>query len=88
MATLRLPAIYQWPEIAEDGGLLAYGPRITRVYRQMARQLFKLVHGTKPADLPVEQPTVFELVANIKAAQAMGLDLPATFLARVDTVIE
>ena len=58
MAT-RLPAIYQWPEIAEDGGLLAYGPRITRMYRQMARQLIKLMHDTKPADLPVEQPTVF-----------------------------
>jgi putative tryptophan/tyrosine transport system substrate-binding protein len=84
----RLPAIYQWPEIAEDGGLLAYGPRITRIYRQMAHQLVKLMRDAKPADLPVEQPTVFELVANLKTAQAMGLDLPKTFLARADLVIE
>jgi putative ABC transport system substrate-binding protein len=86
--TKRLPAIYQWPEIAEEDGLLAYGPRITQMYRQMARQLVKLMHGTKPADIPVEQSTVFTLVANLKTAQAMGLDLPATFLARADEVIE
>jgi putative ABC transport system substrate-binding protein len=87
-AVLRLPTIYQWPEIAEDGGLLAYGPRITRVYRQMANQFFKLMRGAKPADLPIEQPTVFDLVANLKTAQTMGINLPATFLARVDTMIE
>jgi putative ABC transport system substrate-binding protein len=86
--TKRLPAIYQWPEIAEDGGLLAYGPRITQMYRQMARQLVKLMHGVKPADIPVEQSTVFTLVANLKTAQAIGIDLPATFLARADEVIE
>jgi putative ABC transport system substrate-binding protein len=76
MALLRLPAIYQWPEIAEDGGLLAYGPRITQMYRQMARQLVKLMHGVKLADVPVEQPTVFELVVNLKTAHAMDLHLP------------
>ena len=86
--TKRLPAIYQWPEIAEDGGLLAYGARITQMYRQMARQLVKLMHGVKPADIPVEQSTVFTLVANLKTAQAIGIDLPATFLARADEVIE
>jgi putative ABC transport system substrate-binding protein len=85
---LRLPAIHQWPEIADDGGLLAYGPRITLIYRQLARQLIKLMHDVKPADIPVEQPTVFELVVNLKTAQAMGLDLPATFLTRADVVIE
>jgi putative ABC transport system substrate-binding protein len=84
----RLPTMYQWPEIADDGGVLAYGPRITLIYRQLARQLIKLMRGVKPADIPVEQPTVFELVANLKTAQAMGLDLPATFLTRVDNVIE
>jgi putative tryptophan/tyrosine transport system substrate-binding protein len=84
----RLPAIYQWPEVAEEGGLLAYGPRITLMYRQMARQLIKLIHGAKAADLPVEQPTVFELVANLKTARVMGLDLPKTFLTRADDVIE
>jgi len=87
-ASLRLPAIYQWPETAEDGGLLAYGPRITRMYRQMARQLVKLMHGAKLADVPVEQPTVFELVANLKTAHAMGLQLPEPFLSRADEVIE
>jgi putative tryptophan/tyrosine transport system substrate-binding protein len=81
---LRLPAVYQWPEIADDGGLLAYGPRITLIYRQLARQLIKLMRDVKPADIPVEQPTVFELVVNLKTAQAMGLDLPATFLTRAD----
>lgn len=86
--SLRLPAIYQWPEIADDGGLLAYGPRITQIYRQLARQLVKLMRDVKPADIPVEQPTVFELVVNLKTAQAMGLDLPATFLTRADAVIE
>jgi len=86
--SLRLPAIYQWPEIADDGGLLAYGPRITQIYRQLARQLVKLMRDVKPADIPVEQPTVFELVVNLKTAQAMGLDLPATFLTRADEVIE
>jgi putative tryptophan/tyrosine transport system substrate-binding protein len=84
----RLPAIYQWPEVAEDGGLLAYGPRITQMYRQMARQLIKLMRGARPADIPVEQPTVFVLVANLKTAQAIGVDLPASFLARADEVIE
>jgi putative tryptophan/tyrosine transport system substrate-binding protein len=85
---LRLPTIHQWPEIADGGGLLAYGPRITLIYRQLARQLIKLMHDVKPADIPVEQPTVFELVVNLKTAQAMGLDLPATFLTRADAVIE
>ena len=86
--TTRLPAIFQWPEIAEEGGLLAYGPRITLLYRQMARQFFKLMHNAKAADLPVEQPTVFELVANLKTAREMGLDLPKTFLTRADRIIE
>jgi putative tryptophan/tyrosine transport system substrate-binding protein len=86
--TKRVPAIYQWPEIAEDGGLLAYGPRITQMYRQMARQLIKLMRGAKPTDIPVEQSTVFTLVANLKTAQAMGLNLPEPFLLRADKVIE
>jgi putative ABC transport system substrate-binding protein len=88
LALLRLPAIYQWPEIAEQGGLLAYGPRITRTYRQMARQLMRLMRGAKMADAPVEQPTVFELLANLKTARAMDLQLPESFLTRADEVIE
>ena len=85
---LRLPAIYQWPEIADGGGLLAYGPRITRIYRQVARQLVKLMRDAKPADIPVEQPTVLELVINLKTAQSMGLDLPVPFLSRANSLIE
>ena len=88
LVLLRLPAIYQWPEIAEQGGLLAYGPRITRTYRQMARQLMRLMRGANMADAPVEQPTVFELVANLKTARAMDLQLPESFLTRADEVIE
>jgi putative tryptophan/tyrosine transport system substrate-binding protein len=85
---LHLPAIYQWPETAQEGGLLAYGPRLTEVFRQLARQLGKVFHGANPADLPIEQPTKFELVVNLRTAKAIGLDVPPTLLARADEVIE
>jgi len=87
-AALRLPAIYQWPETAEEGGLVAYGPRFTTVYRQLARQGVELLRGVKPADLPVEQPTEFELVINLKTAKALGLTIPPQILARAGEVIE
>jgi putative ABC transport system substrate-binding protein len=87
-AAARLPAIYQWPETAEEGGLVAYGPRFTMVFRQLARQLVKLLHGVKPADIPVEQPTRFELVVNLKTATALGLTVPPSILALADEVIE
>jgi putative ABC transport system substrate-binding protein len=87
-AALRLPAIYQWPETAEEGGLIAYGPRITKLWRRLADQLAMLLRGTKPADLPVEQPTKFELVINLKTAEALGLTIPQSILARADEVIE
>ena len=77
-ATLRLPTILQAPEGAEDGSLIAYGPRFVQLYREiMARQLVMLLRGAKPADLPVEQPTKFELVINLKTAQAIGVDVPS-----------
>ena len=88
MGTLQLPAIYQWPEIAEDGGLAAYGPRITEVVRQIARQLAKILRGAKPGDIPVEQPTQFELVVNLKTAKELGLTIPPSILARANQVIE
>ena len=89
VAALRLPAIYEWPEIAEEGGLAAYGPRVVQVYRElMAPQLVKLLRGAKPADLPVLQPTKFDLVINIKTAKALGLTIPKSFLLRADKVIE
>jgi putative ABC transport system substrate-binding protein len=87
-ATLKLPAIYQWPEIAEAGGLAAYGPRRTEIDRQEARQLVKIFRGAKPADIPAEQPTNFELVVNLNTAKALGLTVPPSILALADEVIE
>lgn len=87
-ATLRLPAIYQWVEGAEEGGLVAYGPRVHQLFRQLARQLVKVLRGSRPGDLPVEQPTKFELVINLKTAKALGLTISPTLLARADEVIE
>jgi putative tryptophan/tyrosine transport system substrate-binding protein len=87
--TLRLPAIYQWPEVAEQGGFIGYGPRIVQLFRDLlARQLVKSLRGTKPADLPVEQPTKFELVINLQAAKAIGHEVPAGLVLRADKVIE
>ena len=89
VAALRLPAIYPWAEEAEEGGFLAYGPRILQIFRELiAQQLVKLLRGIKPADIPVEQPTKFELVINLKTAKAMGVTVPATLVARADKVIE
>jgi putative tryptophan/tyrosine transport system substrate-binding protein len=87
-ATLRLPAIYEWPEMAEEGGLMGYGTRLDMIYRQTARLLVKALLGVKPADIPVEQPTSFELVINLKAAKAINFTVPPTLLARADEVIE
>ena len=88
IAKVRLPAIFQWPETAEAGAIAAYGPRLTEVNRQRARMVAKILRGAKPADIPVEQPTRFELVVNLKAAQAIGHDVPANLVLRADKVIE
>ena len=78
-AQLRLPAMYQWPEIAEEGGLMAYGPRLIKMFRELGRrQLIKLFRGVKPADLPVEQPTQFDLVINLRTAKAIGHEIPGS----------
>ena len=78
-----------WPEEAEEGGFIAYGPRLLQIFREMmAQQLVKLLRGIKPADIPVEQPTKFELVINLKTANALGVTVPAALLARADKVIE
>ena len=87
-AAVRLPAIYQWVESAEEGGLVGYGPRQPQLYRQMARQLAKVFRGTKPSDLPVEQPSAFELVINLKTAKEIGHEIPAGLVLRADAVIE
>ena len=88
VAALRLPAIYQWPDIAEQGGLVGYGPRLTQMHRQRARMVVKILRGAKPADIPVEQPTRFELVINLKTAEAIGHDVPAGLVLRADKIIE
>jgi putative ABC transport system substrate-binding protein len=88
VVALRLPSMHHLPEIVEDGGLVGFGARLTLMYRQMARLLVKVLHGTAPADLPVEQPAIFELVFNLKTAAAIGLDVPPSLLLRADKVIE
>jgi putative tryptophan/tyrosine transport system substrate-binding protein len=88
-AALRLPAIYSFPEVAEAGGFVAYGPREIQIFRElMAPLLGKLLRGAKPADMPIEQPTRFDLVINLKTANTLGLTVPATLVARADKVIE
>jgi putative tryptophan/tyrosine transport system substrate-binding protein len=89
VAALHLPAIYQFPEEADEGGFVAYGPRVVQMFRElMARQLVQLLRGVKPADIPIEQPTKFELVINLKTANALSLTVPDTLLARADKLIE
>ena len=89
VAAMRLPAIYEWPETAEEGGFAAYGPRLDQLFLEvMVQQLVKLFRGIKVADIPIEQPTKFELVVNLKAATALGIAIPESFLVRADKVIE
>jgi putative tryptophan/tyrosine transport system substrate-binding protein len=88
-AAAHLPTIYEWPETAEEGGFAAYGPRFSQLYAEiMPQQIAKLFRGTKVADIPVEQPTKFELVINLTTAKAMGVTVPQALLVRADKVIE
>ena len=83
----RLPAIYFRPEFVEDGGLMSYATSFADLSRRAATYVDKILKGTKPADLPVEQPTKFELVINLKAAKQIGLTIPPNVLAQADKVI-
>ena len=87
-ATIRLPGVYELREFAEDGGLISYGPNTSELYRRVAVVIDKILKGAKPADLPVEQPTKFELVINLKTAKAFGLTVPQSVLLRADQVIQ
>jgi putative ABC transport system substrate-binding protein len=84
----RLPGMFQSREIVVAGGFLSYGASVPELFRRGALYAHKILQGTKPADLPVEQPTKFELAINMKTAKAIGLTIPESFLLRADEVIE
>ena len=84
----RLPAVYPWTEGVEAGGFMAYGPDLTDLFRRVAPYVDKILKGRQPGDLPVEQPTKFELVVNLRTAKALGLTIPPSLLGRADQIIE
>jgi len=84
----RIPAISGWAAFAQSGGLFTYGPRLSESYRRLGYYVDRILKGTRPSDLPIERPSVIELVVNLKTAAAVGVDIPPSLLARADEVIE
>src|SRR5262249_37744674 len=87
-AKYRLPAVYPIRDFVDDGGLMSYGPLWADIYRRAATYVDKLLKGAKPGDLPVEQPTKFELVINLKTAKTLGVTIPQSILTRADEIIQ
>jgi putative tryptophan/tyrosine transport system substrate-binding protein len=87
-AMARLPVMYQWPDSARDGGLMAYGPSLTAIDVQLANYVSRIFGGARTGDLPIEQPSRFEFVINLKAAKAIGITVPQSLLLRADEVIQ
>ena len=88
LANNRLPGMFGAKENVAAGGLMAYGASVPDLFRRAATYVHRILQGTKPADLPVELPTKFDLAVNLRTAKALGLELPPTFIARADEVIE
>jgi putative ABC transport system substrate-binding protein len=88
LSSRRIPGISQFRSFPDGGGLMSYGPDLINLYRRLGSYVFKILHGARPSDLPVERPTKFELVINLKAAKALGVSIPGSWLATADEVIE